>query len=402
MGGVDAGHGREARVPPGLITKAPQALGETGTQLRDGGRHDQQLTAQLERTFGVERPEFLGQRRQRIGRGLRRVTARYDRAPPERRRGLGPGGQLGARGQRRAQMSLGRLELHGGHLVPAQLGQDLRPFLPRRGFSQRPPQTRRGHVRSATARRARRSRPERVDPALIPGRGGQQQVRRDPLGRSTLPGQCLDGRGMPCLTLAGRQILIQRGTHDRVNEPQPLGRNEDVGPDEVVCRLPGRVRAQPRHAAGEQQLAVVSQYGDGSRQLGRGRAERGEPVQDEPAHRGRSDRLDLARSGRRRLDPGGAQGFQQLPQEKRVAAGRVMAGTAELLGRLRPQAIPGQSDRSRLAQRPRIQHRRGGTGRHLRPERSRAGHRGIRRTPSENHRDRKPFDALGQVGQESQ
>ena len=48
VGGVDAGHGLETRVPPGLITKAPKSLGEAGAQLRDSGHDHQQLRAEFE------------------------------------------------------------------------------------------------------------------------------------------------------------------------------------------------------------------------------------------------------------------------------------------------------------------------------------------------------------------
>jgi hypothetical protein len=42
---------------------------------------------------------------------------------------------------------------------------------------------------------------------------------------------------VPGLALTGRKILIQRRAHDRVHEPQTLSRNEDVRPDQVICRL---------------------------------------------------------------------------------------------------------------------------------------------------------------------
>src|SRR5215471_14537882 len=69
--------------------------------------------------------------------------AGHGRAPPQPGRGVGPCSQRGARSQRRAQVFLGRLELHRGHLGPAEIGQDFPPLL----LGQCPPQVRGGRRR---------------------------------------------------------------------------------------------------------------------------------------------------------------------------------------------------------------------------------------------------------------
>jgi len=135
-------------------------------------------------------------------------------------------------------------------------------------------------------------------------------VRGDPLGRSAVAGQRRRRGGVPRLPLAGREVLVQRRPHDRVHEPQALGGDEDIRPDKVIGRLPGRVLAQVRHASGEPQLAVITEHGDRSRQLGSRRAECGQPVQDETAHRGRPHHLHLARRGRCRRHPRSVQRAQ--------------------------------------------------------------------------------------------
>ena len=247
-------------------------------------------------------------------------------------------------------------------------------------------------------RRGGRRRPERADPLLIAGRRGQQQVRGDPLGRGTLASQDLGGRRVPGLALTGRKVLIQRRAHDRVHESQALSRKEDVRPYQVICRLSGVVLAQAGHPGGQQRLAVISEYGDRSRQLGRRGTERSEPVQDEAAHHGRSHVLDCVRRGRRRRHLGGGQGSQQLPQEERVTPGGRVAGAAELLGCVGAQAFPRQRHRGGLAQRPRIQRGCGGTRGQLHPQCPRLVSTGIRGPPGEQHRHRKPLDPLRQVG----
>ena len=102
------------------------------------------------------------------------------------------------------------------------------------------------------------------------------------------------------------------------------------------------------------------------------RAERGEPVQDEPAHGRGADVLDLARGGGRRRDPGRVDGVQQLAQEQRVAARRRVTRAAELVRRVGAQALPCQRDRRGLAERPRVQRDGGGARRPPAPTPSRA------------------------------
>ena len=105
---------------------------------------------ELERALRVERAELVAERGQRVDGGLRRATAaRDDRAAREHDRRVGPRRQARARGQRGPQMLLGRVELHRGDVVAAELGQDLPALLLGGRFRERP------------ARGARRPRPER-------------------------------------------------------------------------------------------------------------------------------------------------------------------------------------------------------------------------------------------------
>ena len=67
-------------------------------------------------------------------------------------------------------MLFGCLELHRGHLLRPELGQDLRALLFVRGLRKRPAQAGRRRARSAAPRRDAGGRPEHLDPALIPRR----------------------------------------------------------------------------------------------------------------------------------------------------------------------------------------------------------------------------------------
>ena len=170
---------------------------------------------------------------------------------------------------------------------------------------------------------------------------------RDALGRRAVARQRLGHGGMPREALAGHEILVERGPHDRVHEPEAVVASEDVGPDEIVGRIAGDVDAEPRDLCGEAKLAVVAEHGDGTRKLARGRPEPRKPVQHEPADGRRPDGVDLARGDARGLDAGGLERPQQLLEEQRVAAGRDVACTTELLGRARSEALPGELEDSR-------------------------------------------------------
>ena len=221
-------------------------------------------------------------------------------------------------------MELGR----GGKAGEGVLGgSDAQGVAAGGGFRERAAQPRGGRLRSAAARRAEGSRPERLHAALISRRSSQQQVRGDALRRDAGSLQRLGGRGVPRLPLPGREVLIQGGAHDRVNEPQALGADEDVSTDEVICGGTSNVLRQTRHASGELQLAAVSEHGDDYRELARRRAERREPVQYEPAHGSWTDPLvpplRWPPTGRHPLHrplvaaPGGTAGFHASRRDTR-------------------------------------------------------------------------------------
>ena len=397
---MDPRHGLEAGMTARRLGEALQMRAEARAQWHHGRRHHQQRRPELERALRIDRAELVAELGQRRDRGLRRATAaRDDRAARERDRRVGPRRQARPRGQRRPQVLLGRVELHRGDVVAAELGQDLPPLLLRGRFRERPAEALGGRGRSTAARGGAGGRPERRDPAPVPGRGGQQQVRGDPLGRRARRCERLGRRRVARRALARREILVERGAHDGVDEPQAFVLDEDVGPDEVVRGGGGDVFPEPGDAGGERELGVVAEHGDRPRQLVRVRAERGEPVQDEPAHGRGPDVLDLARGGGRRRDPGRVDGVQQLAQEQRVAARRRVTRAAELLRRVGAQALPCQRDRRGLAERPRVQRDGGGARGHLHPDRA-----GFvdRWTSREQHGDRQPLDALREEGQEAQ
>ena len=267
-------------------------------------------------------------------------------------------------------MLFGRLELHRGHLVRSELGQDLRARPAPRGLGERPAQARRGRARRAAPRRVASGRPERLDSALDPPspRSSGDAPSRARLTRP--PGQRLGSRGVPRLALAGREVLVQRRANDRVNEPQALAADEDVSPDELIRRLRAASSLRPDTRADELQLAVVAEHGDRPRQLGR-RTERGEPMQDEPAHGGRPDRLHLARGPPTATTPAASSALSSSRRNRGFPPVARMARAAELLGGISAEAVPRQGHRGGLAQRPRLQHDRFGTGCDLRPQRRR-------------------------------
>lgn len=125
-------------------------------------------------------------------------------------------------------------------------------------------------------------------------------------------------------------------------------------------------------------------------------------MQHKPAHGCRSNGLNLARDRSRRHHPRGLKRPQELPQKQRVTTRRRMTRPAEFLLRPPAESLPRQNDRSRRAQRPRIQHNRRWTRRHLRPQTGRPQPSKILCPAREHHRDRQPLDPLRQIAQEAQ
>jgi hypothetical protein len=74
---------------------------------------------------------------------------------------------------------------------------------------------------------------------------------------------------MERLSLAWREILVQRGAYDRVDEPKALATIEDVGSNEFVPSGARQILGDTRHASRKGQLAVVSEHRDGSGEHGR-------------------------------------------------------------------------------------------------------------------------------------
>ena len=266
---IDSRHGLVCRVAACLLSEAFQSRGEPMAQTGHHRRDHHQARAQLKRALPVEMPKLLRQRRERIGGGLCSAAIRHDRAPAQVRRRGGPSRQPGTRPNRSPQMLLGRLKPHRGHLVPTELSENLASLGLHRRLAERSAQALRGRLRRAPASGARSGRTKRPNPPRVPGRPGQEQVRRHALGRGAISGQGIGRGGVSCLALARSQILVQRGPHNRVTKRQTLCLNEDVRPDEIIGRRARHDLAHPRDASGQRELTVVAEYCDRARQLGR-------------------------------------------------------------------------------------------------------------------------------------
>ena len=67
---------------------------------------------------------------------------------------------------------------------------------------------------------------------------------------------------MPSFALAGRELLVERRAHDRMDERQASGAREDVGADEVIGGRACFVLAETCHMRRELRLAPVAEHGD--------------------------------------------------------------------------------------------------------------------------------------------
>ena len=353
---------RESAPPPrspdarALATEALQVRVEARRRGTRRVRDQQQLGPELERALGIERPQLLADRRQGVDGDLGRAAApRRSRSAPATtpRRPASAGSPPKPRSPADAPRPP-RTASPRSRTGPARPGS---PRAPARRAIPRAP--------GAAARRPRRGAPRRA--ALMAADLRISILRRSPV--ASVRSRCAvsrSGEAPSCASAsaaAACRAWRSPGARSSYNAARTIGW---TNPNRAArAKMSARTRSsaaaaaasslRPDHARGELEIAVVAEHGDRPRQLARGRSERGEPVQDEAAHGGGPDRLHLARGRGRRLDPRRVEGSEQLTQEQRIAARRRVTCAAELLRRLRAQALPRQSGRRGLAQRSRVQ-----------------------------------------------
>ena len=265
-------------------------------------------------------------------------------------------------------MLFGRLELHRGHLEATELGQDLARALLPRGLGERPAQAR--------CRRARSAAPRRVAAADL----SISTLRRSPV--AAVKSRCAVTRSGDAPSRASASAAAacrawrSPGARSSYSAARTIGWTNPrrSTPAKMSARTrssaaAGRVVAQTRDPSGElSSLSSPSTATALASSLAAGPS---------VASRCRTKRLTAAgptactslAAPADGSTPAASRAPEQLPQEQGVAAGRRMTRAAELLGRLRAQALPRQSHRGGLAQRSRVQRDRLGTRRHLRPQR---------------------------------
>ena len=164
-----------------------------------------------------------------------------------------------------------------------------------------------------------------------PGVGGglaDQQVLRDPVVLARLLGEQLGRATVTSCALLVRELLVQTGTDDRMDEREWSTRLEDAGGDEHVGGL-GRLQlVEVRKPRGLEEVALLEQRqraGESVRRLG----EQAKPEADRAADRSSADSLHATRVRRCWSEPALAERIHEHADEERGAPRRTQARVEE-------------------------------------------------------------------------
>ena len=217
------------------------------------------------------------------------------------------------------------------HLGPPELVEQRRAIRRSRRLRERPLEIRSRGLRG-TPRKRRGSRDPQLlhNPRLAEGLA-RKQVRRDLLGVGVLGGEQARGTRMRQRPCGRREIVIDGGPHDRVDELQRQLRLQDLDRGQRVSGLRCGPLVQLREQRRVAQMRPAAEHRDRLRQTARPFRQPREPQHDRVPYRARPELADAGGRGRRRGDPVTRERAEQLAREERIASRGVVAGEHEPL-----------------------------------------------------------------------
>ncbi len=286
-----------------------------------------------------------------------------------------------------------------GRLGAAEVGEDRRAIVRRVGLLERAPQVHRRRPRRAAAQGVGGGRPQRDRDVRARARARLQRVGGDALDGRAGRMEDLDGPPVRRRALGRAHLLVDRPPDDGVRERGPVPRREERGGAQRVDGGAGRVRADAGQRGKPRDRRAVAEdrerAGDGGGLGGDGPQRQ----RDGARHRRGTDLAHAGDTGLRGRDALLRERRQQLGEQERVAAGRVVARGDE--GGLGPRrARLDQPPRGRLAQRGQAQDPRRRLGGELGEERPVDGAQA--RPVGDDDRDRQVGDARPEVDDEPQ
>ena len=178
-----------------------------------------------------------------------------------------------------------------------------------------------------------------------------QQLRRDLLGRRARVVQQLRRALVQQPALPRRQLVVDRVADQRVDEPERRIRAQDLDARELARRSGHRRLLQAGQRGDRGQLRALAQHADRLRDRRRGGGEAPEPHEHRARRGARTDRADHADLRCVGRDTLGLQRAQELAQQQRVAAGRLVAGGAERVVGVRAEPLAHELGRARSGER---------------------------------------------------
>ncbi len=322
--------------------------------------------------------------------GEREQVGQFEVDPERLLRVLGQlGGLLQVRDRRRVA---------DHHLEAAEPAQQLGPVGPR--LLQAPGAGRRRRCRGRRARR-RWPRPARASPGRRRPRPGSQSSRWAATASASAPCRFSSGggAGVQVGAAGGGDLLVDRGPHQRVDEAVAEAGGEDRGGGEPVDDPRGALAVGLDQRRQRPQVGGVAEDGGGADDVGAERVEAGGAFGDAGGDPLRAHRGDLVDRGRG-VPLLGGELDQQLLDQERVAAGRLVAGGLDLAAGGVAEALADDRRGAGLAQRRRPH------GRDLElggePAQQLGLDAGLVRPRRQREQDRQPVESLAEVADEAQ
>ena len=396
-------HGRRRLEHAGArsaVLDARAVLGQPGHRLRLVGAevHD----GELER---LQRPAQVEQLGRQLRRGVAGHLCRLRGGAGEHQRAREHPGRQPA-GQRVAQQVVGLPQVDGRrpavheHLGGAQLEENLHPAAGLRRLGERAPQVGDRALGRALVHRRAAGLVEELRHPHLSARRGQQQMRRHLLALAARVEHGAGRAAMPELALAGRQLVVDGVTYERVDEAERRVGPQDLRSSQRARRFGHAGLVESGQSRDHRQPRVLPEHGHGPRHLDGLVTHAREAKQHRARHGSGPDlahELGVPRVGRH---PVRGERGEKLPEQERIAARRLVARRAERGVRVAPEALAHEISHPGLRERTGPQPLRGGIARDLAEQRGVGP--GLARAQRGRQEDRRPLEPAGEIGEEAQ
>jgi hypothetical protein len=161
-----------------------------------------------------------------------------------------------------AAKGLGRVRQRRQRLRASQFEEQLGPELGRQRLAERTVQRGDRRIRRALRECGARGRLEDVDDPFLPTPRHRHDVGRDVFGARVQPEQEPCSTVVAQLPLPGREVAVDGGLDERMDEAERRVGSEDLGPHELSPGCGEGLAVEPRQRADDGQLRPIAENGE--------------------------------------------------------------------------------------------------------------------------------------------